>query len=214
MKAQYKFLISIIFLMAILPMVSAYDSLGTFKQYDCVNLAQTCSNCTFVNISSVLYPDSIQALGQVAMTKLGTSYNYTMCGKANMTGDYLVNGFGDLDGKNEVFTYSFTVTPAGGLENNTTLFIIFSIISLVLLLLAFIFKNYIFAVISGFSFMSTGVYVMVFGLSNISNLYTKAIALIIIGFGAIITITSALDLMDNMGGEEFSGGTTGEEEED
>jgi hypothetical protein len=62
--------------------------------------------------------------------------------------------------------------------------------------------------------MSTGVYVMVFGLSNISNLYTKAIAVIIIGFGAIIAITSALDLMDNMGGEEFTGGYDGGDEEE
>ena len=53
-----------------------YDTLGTFKQNQCLNLVQTCPNCSFINISAVLYPNSTQILGQVEMTKQGTFYYY------------------------------------------------------------------------------------------------------------------------------------------
>jgi disulfide bond formation protein DsbB len=73
--------------------------------------------------------------------------------------------------------------------------------SLVLLLLAFIFKNYIFAIISGFAFLGTGVYGMIFGFGNMTNLYTRIISYIIIGLGIILTIVSSFDYMKDMSGE-------------
>lgn len=88
------------------------QTLGTFKKGTCVELLQTCSNCTYVNISSVIYPNSTQALGLVAMTKTGTKYNYTFC-NANYSGIYIVNGYGDVDGVTTVYAYDFEVNPQG-----------------------------------------------------------------------------------------------------
>jgi hypothetical protein len=191
------YLATIIFLMLILPsisLVSAIDDLGTFKKYSCVQLIQTCPNCTYVNISRIIYPDTTQALGQVAMVRTGTFYNYSFC-KTSQLGTYTVNGFGDLDGLEEVWVYTFTITPSGGPENNTTFFIIFAVSAVVLLVLAFMFENYVFSIISGFTFLGLGVYSMANGFGNITNLYTQILSVIIIGFGGIITIISGLDLI-------------------
>lgn len=88
------------------------QSLGTFKRGDCVNLIQTCANCSYVNISSVTYPNSTRAVGQVSMDASGTVYNYTTC-KNNATGKYIVNGYGDPDGILEVWVYDYYVTENG-----------------------------------------------------------------------------------------------------
>lgn len=193
----------IIFLaLILLPMAMAaedyeYDVLGTFKQYTCIQLIQTCPNCTFVNISSVTYPDSTQALGLVAMQKAGTFYNYTFC-NTSYTGTYRVSGYGDInnvDNYYETFTYVLYITPGGGFENNTTIFIFLLIISFVILVLGFMFHNHIFSLISGFGFLVVGVYSMIYGFGNITNVYTRIVSIIIIALGAFITIVSSLEII-------------------
>lgn len=104
------------------------QSLGTFRQGECVELIQTCSNCTFNNISSVMYPNSSLALNQATMTKTGTFYNYTFCSTSPL-GEYIVNGFGDLNGLDEIWAYSFLITPAGeNLETGQALLYMFMLI--------------------------------------------------------------------------------------
>ena len=93
------------------------QSLGVFKVGDDINLIQTCDNCTFNNITSVLYPNSSVAISNVQMTKDGTFYNYTFS-DTNTIGTYIVNGFGDLDGIDTVWNYIFEITPNG--QNFTT----------------------------------------------------------------------------------------------
>ena len=100
-----------IFLMTIMPFVSA-TSLGTFKQDECVNLIQTCSNCTYSNITNVIYPNSSIALSDVEMSKSGTYYYQSYC-DTSLNGIYIVTGFGDPDGTVEVWSYDFTITPNG-----------------------------------------------------------------------------------------------------
>ncbi len=95
------------------------QSLGTFKLGNDVNLIQTCSNCTFNNITSVLYPNSTQTIGEFEMTKKGTVYNFTLSsGNVTELGNYIVNGFGDLDGVNTVWSYIFIVTQSGAEQIN------------------------------------------------------------------------------------------------
>jgi hypothetical protein len=98
-------------ILLILPIVSA-ESIGTFKQGECMSLIQTCGDCTYVNISNVMFPNSEIALGEVEMEKSGTFYNYTFC-DTNFTGQYIVNGHGDLGGNDEVWNYKFNITPNG-----------------------------------------------------------------------------------------------------
>ena len=111
MKNQYLlFAIALIFLFAI-PMATA-ETLGTFKQNGCVNLIQTCSNCTYSNITSVVYPNSSIALSDKTMTKTGTYFNYTFCNTSS-NGIYIVTGVGDPDGTAEAWNYDFEITNDG-----------------------------------------------------------------------------------------------------
>lgn len=90
----------------------AISNLGTFQQDECVELLQTCSTCTYNNISTVIYPNSTVALSESIMTRDGNNYNYSYCFTAPV-GEYLVNGHGDLDGTDTIWNYGFSITPSG-----------------------------------------------------------------------------------------------------
>ena len=123
------FLLTLISLLFISFISAEIETLGTFKQNSCVNLLQTCSNCTYNNISSVTYPDSTQALGQSVMEKIGNNYNRTFCSTSQI-GTYIVNGYGDVDGSITVWSYDFKVTPSGN-ENNPNFYYLIFIISII-----------------------------------------------------------------------------------
>ena len=99
---------------------SAQQSLGTFKQGsvgDCIDLIQTCGNCTFNNVSSVLKTgeDSKVYTINLKMTKDNTFYNYSFCNITEL-GIYNVHGFGDPDGVQDSWIFDFKITPSGSIE--------------------------------------------------------------------------------------------------
>jgi len=205
-------LIFLIMLVA-LPLTSAsIPSLGVFKIGECINLLQTCADCTYNNISSVTFGNSngMRALtGPVVMTKAGTEYTTNFC-NATVAGSYNVNGYGDPGGVKTGWNYNFVVTPAGGAENNTVFFIIMIIIAVGLVLLGFILNNYIFAFFGGLVFLIGGVYGMIYGYGDITNLYTRMVSYVLIGLGALITLLSSLDLL----GSFDRGGSINSEDDD
>jgi len=91
--------------------------LGTFKQSEDISLIQLCDNCTFNNITSVTSPNSTALIANVEMTRDGTGYNYTLLRNFTLglqgLGRYNVNGFGDLNGIDTVWAYTFKVTKTG-----------------------------------------------------------------------------------------------------
>ncbi len=110
-----KILLILIMSMFLVSLVSAeIQTLGIFKLGDDINLIQTCSSCTFNNITSVLSPNSTQIIGNFEMTKTGSVYNFTLSsGNTTQLGEYIVNGIGDLEGVNTVWNYNLFVTPNG-----------------------------------------------------------------------------------------------------
>lgn len=117
-KSSFPKILEIVILLGVLlvsPLVSAeIQSLGTFLKGENIELKQVCSNCTYVNITSVLYPNSSKVISNVQMTKDGTDYNYTLSSTYTQTlGKYIVNGIGDLDGETTVWTYNFEVNNSG-----------------------------------------------------------------------------------------------------
>ena len=128
-----KLLLTSILVIFFLSFASAQiQSLGTVRMGDDINLIQTCDNCTFNNITSVLYPNSTQTIGEFDMTKRGTVYNFTLSSdNATAVGTYIVNGFGDLDGIDTVWNYDFEITSFGTKISNS------GIIYAVLLLIIF-----------------------------------------------------------------------------
>ncbi len=93
---------------------AAFTSLGNFTTGENITLIQLCDDCTYNNISSIVYPNGTIALNEVEMTKSGTQYTYTLDGSyTSLLGTYIVNGFGDEGGSVTVWAYSFEITYAG-----------------------------------------------------------------------------------------------------
>lgn len=117
------------------------QSLGIFKKGECINLIQVCSNCSYNNITSILYPNSTIALTNVEMTKQNTVYNYTFC-STNALGNYLVYGVGDDAGIITIWGYDLKITSDGFEEmNNSTITFIIIIIGLILSLGGYLLYN-------------------------------------------------------------------------
>jgi len=118
-------LLGLMLCMVFISFVSAQEQdLGIQKQGECINLIQSCADCTYNNISNVLYPNSSLALGQVTMNQSGVIFNYTFC-STSLLGEYLINGYGDLGGVKTVWAYTFDVTYNGNPEPEGNLKVIF-----------------------------------------------------------------------------------------
>ena len=112
-KKMKNILLLIIAILIICPMIIAeQQSLGIFKKGECVNILQSCSNCSYTNISNIISPDSTRALGEVTMQKIGLIYNYSFCNTTSL-GDYIVNGFSDVDGTITNWAYDFNINYTG-----------------------------------------------------------------------------------------------------
>lgn len=99
------------------------QSLGTFKINNDINLQQL-ANASYCNISSGLYPNSSIILTNLAMTKNGLNFNYTLEKTyVNTLGTYIING----ECNQEVWAYSLEVTENGKSSPEGIVIIIFSL---------------------------------------------------------------------------------------
>lgn len=122
----------LILLCLIIPIVNAeVQHLGTVKQGDCITLPQTCSNCTYVNISAITYPNKTTINNEWKMTKSGIMFNYSYC-NTNILGQYIVDGHGDIDGIDTAFGYDFEVTGNGKTAPNGVVISLFAVAFLII----------------------------------------------------------------------------------
>lgn len=175
---------------------AAQPTLGTVTQYDCINLLQTCVDCSYNNISFVSYPNrTIKVLEDVSMTKNGIIFNYTFCLTSEL-GTYIVNGYGDPDGTKTSWNYDFIVTTTGESSNNTIpVFLLIS--AIILLVMALAIKSPPLGFFSGILFMMVGMYLMIYGFGFVADLYTQSFALVVIGMGVIMSILAGYSWMDD-----------------
>jgi hypothetical protein len=130
---KYNLLFILVLSIALVGLTSATtDNLGIFKAGDCVNLLQTCADCTYNSITSVVYPNSSIALGLTNMEKNGLVYNYSFC-DTSQVGEYIVNGFGDLGGTDTIWNYKFEVTTNGKQLPEGIVVVLFSIAFLIIM---------------------------------------------------------------------------------
>ena len=172
------------------------QSWGTVKGGDCIELTMPCDNCTYNNITSILYPNkTTYALrGEYSMDQSGTLYNYSFCDTLSL-GKYVVSGHGDLDGDDTIWTAHFESTSTGKLPNNITpIFLL--IFSFALLVIGIVIKSPPVGFFSGVLFIMAGMYLMIYGFGNVTDLYTRALALIVLCFGILATILAGLSWLD------------------
>ena len=99
--------------MFLLVFVSAeQQSLPTQKINTCVTLSQTCDSCSYVNLTTVKYPNSTEATIGKYMTQNGVKYTYSFC-NTSAIGTYIVTTCGDVDGNETCVDYDFDVNVLG-----------------------------------------------------------------------------------------------------
>lgn len=164
-----KNILIILVILIILPICYAeIQTLGTFKVGECINLKQTCGNCTYNNITSVqIDGTSNQLLDLVEMEKIGTEYNYTFCNTTN-TGTYIVNGLGNVDGTPTVWAYDFKVTPNGEDSNVGSAILYIGVLAVLI----------IFLILSIYSFVTFDNLLNRVGMLGLSYLFLIAITFI------------------------------------
>lgn len=102
----------IVGLLCMISSVSALESIGTFKNGECVEIKQTCSSCTYVNFS-LSYPNSSRILTNQALASQGGGlWTYEYCNNT-INGRYEVTGEGDISGTAESFATYYIITPSG-----------------------------------------------------------------------------------------------------
>lgn len=95
------------------------ESFGTFEKNECVDLVQACSSCSYVYVISITAPNSSQVLStDTLMTKSNYDYNYTFCA-TSLLGEYIVKGYGDVNGVDTIWTASFDITISGQEDINS-----------------------------------------------------------------------------------------------
>lgn len=90
------------------------DSLGVFTKGTDINLIQVCSSCTYNNITTIKTANGTLFTFNEVMDKDGTFFNWTLIlNYTDSSGEYKINGIGDLDGVATIWTYSIIVTYKG-----------------------------------------------------------------------------------------------------
>lgn len=103
-------------------LASAVNTLGTFEQDQVARLKQVCNDATYINISTVTYPNGSVAISNIGMTSVGNgefAYNFT---KTSTVGEYYFSGISD--GCDLTFGVKFLVTPSGTSPDSIDPFVI------------------------------------------------------------------------------------------
>ena len=191
MKLNYLLIFA---LLMMLPMASALDSLGTFKQGDNIRIVQVCSDASYVNISSISLPNSINATGTIAMTNLNNGEFYYDFNQTQLLGRYDVRGVSD--GCDKTFATYFDVTPTG-FVNTLGFYILLIGVMVLIIILGFSLKESWFVMIGGMGLMLLGLYSINSGIAGFRDMFmTWTIGLFEIGIGFILSMMSAQDKMD------------------
>ena len=194
------YIIELLLLILLMPIISAsVISLPTQKQYSCIDLPQVCSTCTYVNVSSIKYPNSSMNNININMTKIGSDFNYNFC-DTDLLGKYLVTTCGDKDGFYQCAIYDFIITPTGeDRVNSLGIFLILVLFSLIILVLGTIMKNGYVGFISGALFIMSGAYSMMYGIGNLADMWTRSIAFVLIGLGLMLIISAGINIIGDTG---------------
>lgn len=193
---------SLILALLLVPFVAGQDlpSWGDdIKIDDCVNLVQTCANCTSVNVTSILKPVTKEnlLLNTVEMGKNGTLYNYTFC-KNNVVGKYITQGEADPNGEIVIWSAEYEVTPGGFNGDSSGNYILIGIIlvfSIGIMVIGFNKQEPIFVLFAGIVLAVFGLFVFNNGIGNFRNVMTQTVGAAILGISAFISIKTGFEMM-------------------
>lgn len=170
--------------------------LGTYKQTETVKLKQVCDTCTYVNLSSVNYPNSSTETLNIAMTKNGVDYSYDFSNTTNL-GCYSYSVFGDKDGNLKAEVIDFQITPSGEGGSSNTIFIIFAVLLIYGITFAgFYGRNIPVTILGGMAMIFLGIYLISQGVIIYRDNLTNYIAYLTIAIGTITAFWAILEQLE------------------
>jgi hypothetical protein len=118
---QLKYIFIVLSLLLCLTLIDAQDyGFGKVRSGECIQLIQPCTNCTFVSIDSIQYPNSSIALSNINMSINSSNGYYTFC-DTTTSGEYVINGKGDIDGLVDPYRGRFLSSKTGDLMDQPKL---------------------------------------------------------------------------------------------
>ena len=196
-----KTIITIILILIALPLITATDIEYTFKQNTISNLRVGCTDATNLPCNSsvvcnisVFNPDGSPLINNQQMTRNDLEYNYSLSSTqtANI-GVYssVVQCQSVLLGTK---TFNYEVTSTGNKGQYSSYILLFIIgLGIILLVLAVSTSQEVIGFISGIMFFVAGIYLFGYGLGILSNLYSRILATISLGFGIMLMIISTYE---------------------
>ena len=198
-------LLMILFCLLMLPMVLADTEIYAVNED--IELKFTCSvdgqiptDATF-NIT-INYPNGSIFINNSATTPLGNGmFNYNTQFKE--TGLYKSQMF-CYDGTDKFLnTGYYEITPTGIKQTSildNPILLILGLLGIVIVIFAIATGNPFMGFIGSVLFILLGVYTMIYGFNNVTDMYTRGVAMTFIGIGIFIMFASAYDWV--FGGED------------
>lgn len=198
-----KLLLLLIFGMFLISLVSAVNEcgndnsfLGTFKQGATITLKQTCDDCTYVNLSSVDYPNSTKIVYNTNMTKNGIEFTITSK-DTSVLGCYSYVVYGDKGGTKISETIDYLINPSGqGGSGNSVFYIIIILLAYGISVLGFYNKNDWIIILGGGLLIGLGLYMINNGIINYRDWYTNYLSYVTLGYGTITGLIALFYLID------------------
>lgn len=160
-----------------------------------------CNILTYQCNLSLYYPNLTTYLDNRNMTANLNYYNITLYPTNIPQGNYKASMYcsdGNFNGS-EIFWIKIN---SSGDDRNNTLFYALGAASLFCLGMLLLFKNRNFGFLGGVLLIITGIYGMIFGISNLTNLYTQTISVVILGFGMLFIVLAGVSMMKGDDEEE------------
>lgn len=193
---------AIILVSLLLPFVFAAPSY-TFKKDEPTDLKISCfdidndlCNTEVDCYMTIHYPDLTNLYSEVTLVQSTNLdyFNYTL-NDLTQTGEYptVVRCVGNTTGFS---TFTFEVTPTG--KTQTSIFdnpmlLVLGIFAIVLIGMGVYFNSAGFGFIGAVMFLLGGIYTMIYGFNNVTDMYTRGIAVTFLGLGFIFIILSAYE---------------------
>ncbi len=206
-----KLLILLLLISVALPLVNAADftmQLGNDELFSvsCDVDGAPCSSLTTSCNFSLRDPDNVLLVNAAPMTIASNGdATYQINGTTNLTsyGDYTAR-VSCADGVlSSTQTYIIEVNPTGD-NRDLSLFIILAVAAILVTGLAIWAQNEYIGFFGGAIFIGTGIYALIYGIGNLTNLYTEIIAYVSMGIGFILFIAAGYKVADQNGGSYSS----------
>ena len=111
--AKLTFIAMLLLVTTCLVVSASQTDIGTKKSNDCIDLIQSCADCTYVNFTSYTMPNGTRNVVEWVGVKDSTSFTYNNCNITSQLGTWIIDGHGDVGSLDTVFTYTYDVTPTG-----------------------------------------------------------------------------------------------------